>query len=82
MTLLNVSSWSEPHAQLIINDITHRTVFTEADMSTATAGEVAGSLIYGLMLITVCLWAGDVKKEEEEKENEYFNDVWVSVRSV
>ena len=57
-------SWSDPHAQLIINDVTHRTVFTEATMATATAGEVTGSLIYGLMLKTVCLWAGDVKKEE------------------
>ena len=38
-------------------------------MSKATAGEVTSSLIYGLMLKTVCLWAADVKKEEEEKEN-------------
>ena len=29
-------------------------VFTEATMATATAGEVTGSLIYGLMLKTVC----------------------------
>ena len=43
-----------PHAQLIINDVTHRTVFTEANMATATAGEVTGSLIYGPMLKTVC----------------------------
>ena len=51
-------------------------MFTEVNMATATAGEVTGRLIYGLMLKTVCLWAADVKKEEEEKENEYLIDTW------
>ena len=37
------------HAQVIIYDVTHRTVFTEATMATAT-GEVTARLIYGLML--------------------------------
>ena len=40
--------------EVIINDVTHRTVFTEANVATATAGEVTGSFIYGLILKTVC----------------------------
>ena len=51
-------------------------VFTEANMATATSN--VG--LYVLTLKTVCggicvhLWAGDITKGEEEKENSYFND--------
>lgn len=45
----NLRSWSDPHAQLNINDVTHGTVFTEANVAAA-----AEASLYGLLLKTVC----------------------------
>ena len=83
ITFLNVASWSDSHVQLIINDVTHRTVFTEANMATATAGEVTGSLILAAFTLQAkirflarwLLWSLNSHKSHEIFSNHIWTDV-------
>lgn len=78
-------SWSDPHVQWNINDITHRSLFTEANVRAAIGGSLYGLVFVGQTELWCALFQKDVKvalnaavvskKSKKNKSNVYSTDL-------